>query len=385
MTFRATLTRAVAAAVISILPMSASAEWALNMRKGVTPFSNEIYDLHMLVLGICVVIGIVVFAAIVYSVINFRKSKGAVAEQWHESTKVEVVWTVIPFLILVGMAVPATKALIMMEDTAGSDMTIKVTGYQWKWGYEYVDEGITMYSTIDADSNAARKRDSGIDPASVDNYLLEVDNYLVVPTDTKIRFLTTAADVIHAWWVPDLGWKRDAIPGFINESWATIEEPGVYRGQCAELCGKDHGFMPVVIRAVPKDEYLAWVDEQKADAVARTAMDQRNWSADDLVATGEKVYQANCVACHQADGQGVPGLFPALTDSAVVDGDVSAHARLVLDGRAQTAMPSFRGQLSNAEIAAVVSYQRQRWGNGEMLQPTDVANLAYPRVAGAGE
>ena len=270
MTFRATLTRAVAAAAATLLPLTASAEWALNMRKGVTPFSNEIYGLHMLVLWICVGIGVIVFGAIIYSVMNFRKSQGAVAEQWHESTKVEVVWTVIPFAILVLMAIPATKALIMMEDTAGSEMTIKVTGYQWKWGYEYVDEGITLYSTIDADSNAARQRDSGIDPATVDNYLLEVDNYLVVPTDTKIRFLTTAADVIHAWWVPDLGWKRDAIPGFINESWATIEEPGVYRGQCAELCGKDHGFMPVVIRAVPKEEYLAWVDEQKGGVIAGT-------------------------------------------------------------------------------------------------------------------
>ncbi len=246
-----------------LLPLGASAEWGLNLPRGVTPFSNEIYDLHMLILGICVVIGVLVFGVMFYSIIVFRKSKGAQPAQWHESTTVEMLWTVVPFLILVGMAVPATKALIMMEDVSDPDMTIKVTGYQWKWHYQYVDEGIGLFSTIAADSNVARQMDSGIDPNSVPHYLLDVDNRLVVPTHKKIRFLTTAGDVIHAWWVPALGWKRDAIPGFINESWALIEKEGVYRGQCAELCGKDHGFMPIVVEAVQRGRLRGLGREEK--------------------------------------------------------------------------------------------------------------------------
>ena len=221
-----------------LLAPAALADWELNLPRGVTPYSKTVYDLHMLILWICTVIGIVVFGLMFYSIIKFRKSQGAQAAQWHESTKVEVMWTLVPFLILVGIAVPATKALIMMEDVSNSDMTIKVTGYQWKWHYQYVDDGISFFSTLTQSSNEARQLGSGIDPATIDNYLLDVDNYLVVPVDRKIRFLTTAGDVIHAWWVPALGWKRDAIPGFINESWARIEEPGVYRGQCAELCGR---------------------------------------------------------------------------------------------------------------------------------------------------
>lgn len=259
------------AAWLALLPMGASAEWGLNLPRGVTPFSKEIYDLHMLILGICVVIGIVVFGAMFYSMVAFRKSKGAQAAQWHESTTVEMLWTVVPFLILIGMAVPATKALIMMEDVSDPDMTIKVTGYQWKWHYQYIDDDVSLFSTISADSNEARRLDSGIDPGTVQNYLLDVDNRLIVPTHKKIRFLTTAGDVIHAWWVPALGWKRDAIPGFINESWAYIEEEGVYRGQCAELCGKDHGFMPIVVEAVSEADYNAWVAEMKSKTAAAAA------------------------------------------------------------------------------------------------------------------
>ena len=254
----------VTTAVLLISPTIACAAWELNLPRGVTPFSKEIYDLHMLVLGVCCVIGVVVFGAMLYSMIAFRKSKGAEAAQWHESTKVEVLWTIIPFVILVGLAVPATKALIMMEDVSDADMTVKVTGYQWKWHYQYVDDGIGFFSAISTDSNVARQLNSGIDPTTVQNYLLDVDKRVVVPVNKKIRFLTTAADVIHAWWVPALGWKRDAIPGFINESWAYIEEPGVYRGQCAELCGKDHGFMPIVIEAVSEADYAAWVEKMRA-------------------------------------------------------------------------------------------------------------------------
>ena len=248
-----------------VFPAAVSAEWGLNLPRGVTPFSREIYDLHMLILGICCVIGVGVFGAMFYSMWKFRKSKGAVAATWHESTTVEAIWTSAPLVVLIGMAVPATKALIMMEDVANADMTIKVTGYQWKWHYDYINyDGVDFYSTLTDESNFARQKNSGIDPNTVENYLLDVDNYLVVPVNKKIRFLTTAGDVIHAWWVPDLGWKRDAVPGFINESWAYIEEEGVFRGQCAELCGRDHGFMPVVVEAVSQEKFEAWVAEQQA-------------------------------------------------------------------------------------------------------------------------
>lgn len=257
--------RALFAAALALLPSFAFAAWNnLNLTRGVTPYSHRVYGLHMLILWVCVAIGVVVFGAIFYSVFKFRKSQGAVAAQWHESTTVEILWTIVPFIILIVMAVPATKSLIMMEDTAQSDITIKVTGYQWKWQYEYVNEGVSLFSTLAETSNVARQPNSGIDPASVENYLLEVDNEIVVPVNKKIRFLTTAADVIHAWWVPALGWKRDAVPGYINESWATIQEAGVYRGQCAELCGKDHGFMPIVVRAVAEPEFQAWIEKMKA-------------------------------------------------------------------------------------------------------------------------
>lgn len=266
------LARLGSGAALLLVPFLAHAAWdQLNLPKGVTPYSETVYSLHMMILWICVITGILVFGAIFYSILKFRKSKGAVAAQWHESTLVEFLWTAVPAIILVVMAVPATKALIMMEDVSNSAMTIKVTGYQWRWRYDYVNEGIGFYSALAKPSDTARQMNSGIDPHSVENYLLEVDKELVVPVGQKIRFLTTAADVIHAWWVPDLGWKRDAIPGYINESWALIKEPGVYRGQCAELCGKDHGFMPVVVRALPEAEYKAWVEKMKAEQAPATA------------------------------------------------------------------------------------------------------------------
>jgi cytochrome c oxidase subunit 2 len=261
----------------SVFPLSVFADWGLNLPRGVTPFSQEIYDLHMYVLWIMCAIGVVVFGAMFYSILVHRKSRGAKAANWHHSTKVEIVWTVIPFVILIAVAVPATRSLIMMEDVGDADMTIKVTGYQWKWHYDYIGTEVDFFSTIEEKSNTARRRGSNIDPFEVEHYLRDVDNYLVVPTNKKIRFLTTAGDVIHAWWVPALGWKRDAIPGFINESWAFIKEPGVYRGQCAELCGKDHGFMPIVVRAVPEGEYIVWVEQQsQARALASEQKNSRN-------------------------------------------------------------------------------------------------------------
>lgn len=244
----------------------AHAGWdALNMPQGVTPISNEVFDLHMLILWICVVIGVVVFGTMIYSIIRFRKSKGAEASQFHESTTVEIIWTIIPFLILIGMAIPATGTLITMEDTAEADLTVTVTGYQWKWHYQYMDKGVDFYSNLATPTDQIQNR-AAKDPS----YLLEVDNRLVVPTDTKVRLLLTSKDVIHAWWVPDLGMKKDAIPGFVNEMWINVEEPGVYRGQCAELCGRGHAFMPIVVEAKSPEDYRRWLQQRKT-AQAETA------------------------------------------------------------------------------------------------------------------
>jgi cytochrome c oxidase subunit 2 len=258
--------RAFAAGTALLLGTSpAMAAWSdLNLRVGVTELSREIYDLHMLILWICVAIAVAVFGVMIYSIATFRKSKGAVPATFDHNTKAEVIWTVIPVIILVGMAVPAAKTLVKIDDMRDSDLVIKVTGYQWKWQYEYVDQGVSFFSTLARSSDEARQLDSGIDPSSVEHYLLEVDNPLVVPQGKKVRVLITANDVIHSWWVPDFGMKKDAIPGFINELWFRADEPGVYRGQCAELCGRDHGFMPVVVVVKPQDEYEAWLAEQKA-------------------------------------------------------------------------------------------------------------------------
>ena len=237
--------------------------WQLNMTPGVTATSHDAYQLHMLILWICVVIGIIVFGAIFYSTWKFRKSKGAVAANWSHNSTAELVWTVVPVLILLAMAFPATRTLVKMADTGDAEITVKITGYQWKWRYEFLGEGVNFVSSLTAAANEARQLNSGIDPNTVENYLRDVDRRLVLPTDTKIRFVITADDVIHAWWVPALGWKQDAIPGFINEAWTQINEPGVYRGQCAELCGKDHGFMPIVVEAVPRAQFDIWLAEQK--------------------------------------------------------------------------------------------------------------------------
>jgi cytochrome c oxidase subunit 2 len=249
----------------------AMAAWTLNLREGVTELSREIYGLHMLILWVCVAIAVAVFSVMIYSIATFRKSKGAVSADFDHNTKAEVIWTVIPVVILVAMAIPAAQTLVKIEDTRNTDLTVKVTGYQWKWQYEYVDEGVSFFSTLSSASNEARQLDSGVDVHQVDNYLLDVDNPLVVPVHKKVRVLVTAADVIHNWWVPDFGLKKDAIPGYINELWFKAEKVGTYRGQCAELCGRDHGFMPVVVRVVEQAEYDAWLAEQKAARQAAAA------------------------------------------------------------------------------------------------------------------
>ena len=363
-------------------PGAAFAEYGLNMTRGVTPISREVYELHMLIFWICVVIGVVVFGVMFWSIFHHRKSRGAVAAvHMTHSTRAEIVWTAIPILILVGMAIPATRTLIAMESVAESDLTIKVTGYQWKWRYDYLDEGFGFFSNLAQDSNEARQLDSGLNPYEVPNYLLEVDEPLVVPVNRKILFLTTANDVIHAWWVPELGWKRDAIPGFVNSSWAYIDTPGTYRGQCAELCGRDHAYMPVVLKAVPEEEYSAWVEERKALQVALQEEAGQTFSREDLMARGKAVYDTNCTACHQAGGQGIPGAFPALAGGGITVGPIGEHMKIVLYGKPGTAMQAFGAQLGDADLAALVTYERNAWGNDallaegaiDMVQPADVA------------
>ena len=364
---RALLASAGVAGLLSVT--SASAEYGLNLTQGVTPISKGAYDMHMLILWICVAIGAVVFGAMFYSIIYHRKSKGAKPAQFHESTAVEIVWTIVPFLILVGMAVPATKALVAMEDTSNADISIKVTGYQWKWGYDYQDEGVSFLSTlVTPKEQIYNEQDKG------ENYLLEVDNPIVVPINKKVRLLITSNDVIHAWWVPKLGMKKDAIPGFINEMWFNINKEGIYRGQCAELCGKDHGFMPIVVDARNEADYRKWVVAQQGAAAADKAAAGQVWSMADLMARGEKAYNTSCAACHQANGAGIPGAFPALKGSAIATGPVAKHLELVMNGKAGTAMAGFAAQLSDVDLAAIVTYERNAWGNasGDLVQPSEV-------------
>jgi cytochrome c oxidase subunit 2 len=349
----------------------AAAEYGLNFPKPVTAIAHEVYGLHMLIMLVCVGIGVVVFGAMFWSIIMHRKSRGAKAGKFHESTTIEIIWTAIPFLILVGMAIPSTATLIKMEDTKNADLVIKVTGYQWKWKYEYMDQDISFFSSLSTprdqiDNKAAKGKD----------YLLEVDNAVVIPTGKKVRFLVTANDVLHAWWVPQLAIKKDAIPGFINELWTRVDEPGTYRGQCAELCGKDHGFMPIVVQAVSDDDFKKWVSVKKAETVASAADVGKVWTKADLMERGEKVY-AQCAACHGATGTGIPGVFPALKGGKIATGPVNGHIGMVLKGKPGTAMQAYAGQMNDADIAAVVTYERNAFGNntGDVVQPSAVKAL----------
>ena len=359
--------------LIALLAMpAATAEYKLNMTEGVTPISGELYGLHMLVFWICVVIGVLVFAVMAWSIFHHRKSKGAVAANFHESTTIEIIWTVAPLLILIGIAIPATATLLDLEDAkTNADITLQVTGIQWKWKYTFVDEDVSFVSSL-----AQSSRDVVSDPTGNENYLLEVDNQLVLPVGKKVRFLFHSNDVIHAWWVPALGVKQDSIPGFINDSWAVIEKPGIYRGQCAELCGKDHGFMPIVVNAVSEPEYNEWLAGMKAEAAAAASAADEEWSMQDLMTRGETVYQANCSACHGATGAGIPGAFPAMTGSPVVLGDAAGHVDIVVNGKAGTSMSAFKGQLNDVDIAAVITIERNSFGNsvGDLVQPSTIKN-----------
>jgi cytochrome c oxidase subunit 2 len=352
----------------------ARAEYELNMTESVTPLGRELFSLHMLVFWICVAIGVVVFGAMAWSIIYHRKSRGAEAANFHESTTVEIVWTIVPLLILIGIAIPATATLIDLEDAkTDADITLQVTGIQWKWKYTYLDEDVTFISSLAQSSRDVINKD----PTGNEHYLLEVDEPVVLPINKKIRFLFHSDDVIHAWWVPELAVKQDSIPGFINDSWALIEEPGTYRGQCAELCGKDHGFMPIVVEAVTESEYEQWLASKRAAAEAAAASAEQEWSMQDLLARGETVYQANCSACHGPTGAGIPGAFPPMTGSAIVTGDPAAHIDIVFNGKAGTAMAAFKAQLNDVDLAAVITYERNALGNsvGDTVQPSAIKNL----------
>ena len=352
------------------------AEYGMTFQKPVTPVAHKILELHDMILIICLIIFVVVFSFMFYSLFAHRKSRGYKAAKFHDNTTLEVVWTVIPFLILVSMAIPSTATLIDMSDVSNSDMTVKITGYQWKWQYSYPGQDISFFSTLktpeDEIENKAKKDE---------HYLLEVDNPLVLPVGKKILFKVTGNDVIHSWWVPQLGIKKDAIPGFINEFWVKAEEPGTYRGQCAELCGKGHGFMPIVVQAVSQEDFTKWVAMEKKKAVAESADSTKTWSKDDLMAKGQKAFASTCAACHGAEGKGIPGVFPPLAGSPVATGPVNEHIKTVLHGRHtgkfSAQMPAFAAQLNDVDAAAIITFERNSFGNktGDVVQPSQVKAL----------
>ncbi len=367
-----TLRQLIAGLILSSLGTVVHADYKLNMPVGVTELSRETYDLHMLVIYICAGIGLIVFGAMFYSIYAFRQSKHPFPNNFHENAKLEILWSIIPFIILIIMVYPATELTIKHYDTKDADMTIKVTGYQWRWRYDYVDEGFGFMSSLTAESNAARQMDSGINPQRVQNYLQDVDYPLVIPVDTKVRFLMTSADVLHAWWVPDFGWKRDAIPGFITDAWAKVDKIGIYRGACAELCGRDHGFMPVVVDVRSKEDYESWLAEKKAVLEEENAKSDRTWSKNELMVKGEDVYLTSCAGCHQPNGEGIKGSFPSIKGSDIATGDLDEHIELVLEG--QGMMSGFAESLSPVELAAAITYQRNAFDNdtGDIVQPTTI-------------
>ncbi|WP_374518373.1 cytochrome c oxidase subunit II [Undibacterium squillarum] len=348
----------------------------INLQAPVTKIAEDIYSLHNLMLGICLTIFVIVFGVMFYSIIAHRKSVGHKAATFHESTSVEIAWTVVPFIIVILMALPATKTVVAMKDTSSPDLTIKVTGMQWKWGYDYLKgegEGISFLSTLATPRTQIGA--PGVLPteARTDNYLLEVDNPVVVPVNKKVRLITTANDVIHSWTIPAFGVKQDAIPGYVRDTWFKAEKTGVYRGQCVELCGKEHAFMPIVVNVVTEEEYKNWVAAKKKEMAAKADDPAKVWTLDELKQRGEKVYAANCVACHQATGKGIPGAFPALEGSAVVTGPKAAQIGILLNGK--NAMPAWKSTLSDTEIAAVITYTRNSWSNKaaeNLVQPAEV-------------
>ncbi|ATX75195.1 MULTISPECIES: cytochrome c oxidase subunit II [Reinekea] len=360
----------------TLLATLAQADLKLNMTRGVTDISNEVYGLHMLIFWVCVVIGIIVFGVMGYSIVMHRKSRGAVADNFHESVKVELLWTILPAIVVIAIGYRAFFTLEKMYDFDDSDMTVEIVGYQWKWRYSYLGgdaaERVTYFSSL----ATPRDQINGLTTKG-ENYLLEVDEPLVLPIGMKIRFVISSADVIHSWWVPQLAVKKDAIPGIVNESWTHINEPGTYRGQCTELCGKDHGFMPIVVEALPQAEFDTWLAAKKVETRKLAELTQKDWTYDELMELGESAYVKNCAACHQVDGSGIAGVFPALKNSVIALGPVEDHIDIVVNGsRNNAAMAAYGAQLSEVDMAAIITYERNAWGNdtGDVVTPVDILN-----------
>ena len=363
------------AGLLGVFSNAANAAWELNLQMPVTALARRVYDLHTLLTWVIFIIFVGVFAVVTWSIIFHRKSKGHKAADFHDNTTVEIVWTVVPTLILIAIAFPATSTLVEMRDSSQPDLTIKATGYQWKWGYEYVtgDAAGVKYMSV---MSTPREQIENKAPKG-EHYLLEVDRPMVVPVGKKVRMLLTASDVFHNWSVPAFAVKADAVPGFLRDTWFRADKEGTYRGQCSELCGKDHGFMPVVVEVVSAEKYAAWVAAQKKEMAAAADDPAKVWKLDELMARGEKVYAANCAACHQPNGAGLPPAFPALDGSKIAKGPKAAHLNIVLKGKPGTAMAAFGAQLGDTDIAAVVAYERNAWTNklGEVIQPVEVKAL----------
>tara|TARA_Y100000817_G_scaffold313791_1_gene310752 strand:+ start:4041 stop:5189 length:1149 start_codon:yes stop_codon:yes gene_type:complete len=378
--FLRNLTKSSSLLLAFLLAPVISADWfALNMTRGITDISNEVFELHMLIFWICVAIGALVFSVMFYSMWAHTKKKNPVPAKFHENHKLEIAWTIIPFLILIAMAVPASKTLVKIYDDEAGDVNIQVTGYQWKWGYKYLEDDISFVSNLSTDLDEIYN----LVPKG-ENYLQEVDEMVVIPAGKKVRFLITANDVIHSWWVPAFAIKQDAIPGFVNTAWTVVDTPGIYRGKCTELCGKNHGFMPIVVKVVEQEEYDLWVDNKKQEAIKLAELTTKEWSTEELVQRGQEVYEKNCVSCHMAEGQGIPGIFPALAGSEIALYDKDRHIEILMEGVQGAAMNSF-DYLSEVELAAVITYSRQAWGNaekgdGEVVVPKDIVEYKEPKI-----
>jgi len=364
------MSRRIAVASFFFCPYVQGQSVALNLQAPVTALARMEYDLHSMLLLVTGSIFLLVFLVMLYAIVRHRKSAGHLARQFHENTTVEIIWTLVPLLILLLIAWPATRAVLAQKSSRGEDMTIRVTAYQWKWRYDYLEDHFGFMSHLAAPVPA-----SGSPHGLPVNYLLDVDEPLVVPVGSKVRLLFTANDVIHSWWVPQLGVKQDAIPGYLRDAWFVVDVPGIYRGQCSELCGKDHGFMPIVVEARTPEDYARWRDARLKQAAASADDPARVWSLAALRERGEKVYGQNCVPCHQVSGKGIPGSFPALDGSPVVNGNKAAHINIVVYGSQRNpAMQAWGKQLSDTDIAAVISYERNAWGNhtGQIVQPAEI-------------
>ena len=361
--------------LLFLVPTSVFSEASdYNMRVGVTEVSKEIFDLHMLIMWICVWIGVVVFGIMFWSLWKYRKSSGAIAAKFDDHFWVEIAWTVAATVILVGMAIPSTSVMIKAYDDTEGDINIMVTGYQWKWQYTYLEEGVSFFSNL---ATSQEEIDNALPKGEF--YLSEVDEPLVIPINKRIRFLITGNDVIHSWWVPDFAVKQDAVPGFINTAWTIVPKPGIYRGACTELCGLGHAFMPIVVRAVEQEEYEAWIIEKIVLAEAEKLLTEKVWTKAELIERGQGVYLKNCVACHQANGQGLPPVFPSLEGSQIVMRDKARNIEILMEGVQGAAMQDFSKQLSEVDIASVITYTRDSWsngknGDGEIVVPKDIVD-----------